>query len=184
MNTRIVMSSASLILIWMVAGCSFPTITHNQADVIIDEIDIPASLRVAACELNRDSFDNILGLWVLRDQRIGPDDAKTVSRLYFEHVDSIESDFAVWHLTWAVSNLYRNGNADVKAVLKAAYEDATKRASALGKEKADEKVNGDKVYMGFSHIMGYRYAKQHIVAPGNKRYLQRFEDYRHADTCQ
>jgi hypothetical protein len=130
------------------------------------------------------AMPRILGLWVLRDQRIIPKQAGHIAVLYFGHIGNIESDFAIWHLTWAVSNFYRNGDPLVKRALADTYADARCRAKALGKENADEKVNGDKVYMGFSHFMGYGYARQHIVAPGNRRYLQSYSEYRHSDSCE
>ncbi len=172
------------VVLFFMTGCSFPTITHNQSEVIIEEIDLEASLRVAQCELERNAWDSILGLWAIRDQRIDAKLAERISTLYFDHIDDIESDFGVWHLTWAVSNFYRNGDPPVQAALREAFADAKHRARALNKKKADEKVNGEEVYMGFSHVMGYRYARKHIVAPGNRRFLQSFNDYRHAESCR
>jgi hypothetical protein len=50
--------------------------------------------------------------------------------------------------------------------------------SALLPKNRDPAVNGDKMYMGDAHWGGRAFAKKHIVIPGNKQYLQSFEQFR------
>ena len=42
---------------------------------------------------------------------------------------------------------------------------------------AAEHVNGSKIYMGDIHGAARSFARAHIVAPGNERYLQSLDDY-------
>lgn len=114
------------------------------------------------------------------------DNAKTISELYFRYIDKIAAekdkttaDFGVWHFAWAISNLYRNGDTGIKAVLEDAYIDARKRPESLTKfrEIATEHINGDKIYMGDVHAAARAFARSHIVAPGNKKYLQSLDQY-------
>lgn len=162
----------------LILGCSYPKITHLQSEVLIEGIDINQSIKIAGAELGKGKFNSILGLWSLRDQRINSEQAQKISNLYFNNIDKIEKEFAVWHLTWAISNFYRNGDEEVKGKLSEAFIDAKVRAKNLNKEIADEKVNGNKVYMGFSHFLGYGYAKKHLVVPGNKKFLQSYDEYK------
>lgn len=45
----------------------------------------------------------------------------------------IDSNHAVWHFAWAISNLYRNGNDEVKAALQSAYDDALTKPETFAK---------------------------------------------------
>ena len=62
-------------------------------------------------------------------------------------------NFGVWHLAWAISNVYRNGDGGIMAQLEGAHLDARMRPERLMKFKdaASEHINGNKVYMGDIH---------------------------------
>ena len=99
---------------------------NNQAAVIIENIDLEATLRVAESELARKSATSELVIWGIRDRIISPEIARKISKLYFSNIDmlyestpftAIDWNHAVWHFSWAISNLYRNGDAEVKTEL-------------------------------------------------------------------
>ena len=75
--------------------------------------------------------------------------------------------FRIWHFTWAISNIYRNGNVAVRAQLELAYQDAKKRAKAAG-GFADAHVNGS-IVMGDIHLPARYFVRSHVVAPGTPR---------------
>jgi hypothetical protein len=154
-------------------------LTHHRGEVLLEGVDIDQTLRVAEVELEEGGWGSVLTLWAIRDQHVSPEQAADVSGLYFTHIDELERDFNVWHLTWAVANMYRHGDDEVKAELAEAYADAQTRARDLG-GLADKHVNGDKLYMGDAHIGGRAYAHNHVVVPGDEDYLQSYEEY--ADT--
>jgi hypothetical protein len=151
-------------------------LTHDRSKVLLQGVDIDQSLVVAEIELKKGGWGSILGVWAIRDQNLTPAQALKVSNLYFAWIDSEKINFNRWHLTWAISDCYRNGYDSVKIILKNAYDDATKRARALG-GLADKHVNGDKLYMGDAHSLGRLYAHKHVVVPGNPDYLQSAEEY-------
>jgi len=151
-------------------------LTHDRSKVLLQGVDIDQSLIVAEMELKKGGWGSILGVWAIRDQHLTPAQALKVSNLYFAWIDSEKINFNLWHLTWAVSDCYRNGDDSVKTILKNAYDDATKRAKELG-GLADKHVNGDKLYMGDAHSLGRLYAHKHVVVPGNREYLQSAEEY-------
>src|SRR5262245_29413654 len=135
--TRLRRKAASVSLVLFALGC-FPYVYHNQSQVLIRDVDIGATLEIARIELEEGGFDATLPVWAIRDQVVSPDEARTVSALYFEYIDQIAAqkdrgtaEFGVWHLTWAISNLYRNGSDSVKQVLERAYRDARERPAAL-----------------------------------------------------
>jgi len=170
----------------MLAGC-FPYVYHEQGRVLVEGIDIDATLEIARIELEEGGFDATLTVWAIRDQVVTADNAKTISALYLKHIGEIAAqkdraiaDFGVWHFAWAIANLYRNGDDGIKAALEAAYLDARKRPEGLEKFKdvAAEHINGDKIYMGDIHAVARSYARSHVVAPGNKNYLQSLDQYR------
>ncbi len=150
-------------------GCFY--VTSNQKEVLIDDIDIDQTLSVARHELKQDKWGRVLTLWAIRDQIFTPAQADTVSKLYFHYIDSLDRQFNIWHLTWAIANIYRNGDGEVKSRIEKAYLDAVQRADTLHRV-ADKHVNGEKVYMGDFHFLGRRYKKTHVVAPGNDRFPQ------------
>ena len=175
----------SLLLALGSMGC-FPYVYHQQDRVLIQGVDVGATLAIARIELEEGGFDAALPVWAIRDQIVSPDDARTIAALYAEYIDKVAAekdrttaDFGVWHFSWAIANLYRNGNDRVKQELETAYRDAVTRPATLknfGKAAA-EHVNGSKIYMGDIHGLARSFAHAHIVAPGNKTYLQSFDEY-------
>jgi hypothetical protein len=143
-------------------------------------------VEVARIELEEGGFDATLTVWAIRDQIVTVVHARTVADLYFKYIDRIAgekdqgtADFGVWHFTWAISNLYRNGNGIIKAELERAYHDARRRPAQLKnfKDVATEHVTGQKVYMGDIHGVARSFARSRVVAPGNDKYLQSFAQY-------
>ena len=176
----------SLIVPLLSIGC-FPYVYHRQDRVLVRGIDVDATLEIARSELEEGGFDATLAIWAIRDQVVTADNARTISELYFKHIDRIAAErdkttaeFGVWHFTWAISNLYRNGDGQIKAELEGAYLDARQRPDSLKTFKgiASEHVNGKKIYMGDIHAAARSFARSHIVAPGNDKYLQSLDQYR------
>ena len=152
-------------------------LTHDRSKVILKNVDIDQTLDIAAIDLDRGTHAPVLTVWAIRDQVVTPAEAKRVSDLYFGHIGKIKGKFDVWHLTWAIADLYRNGNPAVKTSLDSAYRDAKIRVrKSYG--IADRFVNGDKLYMGDAHSLGRAYAHGHVVVPGNPAYVQSSADYR------
>ncbi|MFP4418745.1 MAG: hypothetical protein ACOC41_07285 [Chitinivibrionales bacterium] len=162
-----------LVFIILMEGCFY--VTNNQKEVLIQSIDVNQTLKVAEHELKQDKWGRVLTLWAIRDQHFSPNQAESVAELYFSYIDSLHRQFNIWHLTWAVANIHRNGDEQVKQLLDSAYHDAVQRADTLHRV-ADRHVNGDKVYMGDFHFLGRRYKKTHVVAPGNSKYPQSAEE--------
>lgn len=156
-------------------GC-LPYMTHDRDSALIEAVDVNQTLDIAQMELEEGGTGSSLTIWAIRDQPMTPEQAERVSELYNRYIDELAGDFDVWHLAWAVSNIYRLGDDAVQAAIEPAYEDASRRAAALH-AVANEHVNGERVYMGHAHAGGRAYAKRHVVAPGNERYLQAVEDY-------
>jgi hypothetical protein len=158
------------------ASGSPPFITSDQSRVLIEAVDIDQTLIIADREVQKGGFASVLTLWGIRDQVFTEEQAKTVSSLYFRYVDRMDDYFRIWHFTWAISNIYRNGNSAVRAQLEPAYLDATKRARAAG-GVADAHVNGP-IVMGDIHLPARSFVRAHVVATGTRGYLQSLEDYR------
>jgi hypothetical protein len=156
-------------------GCLW-YLTHDRSRVIVEGVDIDQTLAVAEHELRKGGWGSVLTVWALRDQYITPGQAEKINSLYFIYIDSLKRDFNIWHLTWAISNLYRLGNDNVKTVLESARQDASQRAKRLSRI-ADKFANGEQLYMGDAHIGGRAYAHRHLVVPGNRKYLQSVEEY-------
>lgn len=156
--------------------------THERSKAVVEGIDIDQTLIVAEKELERGGRGSVLTLWAIRDQKVSVAQAHTINRLYQTWIDSMKKDFDIWHLTWAIGNLYRLGDERVKATLDSSWHDASQRAARLG-GLADRFVNGTKLYMGDAHFLGRAYARRHLVVPGNRRYLATPEEYenRHRD---
>lgn len=171
-----------VLLIFLLNGC-FPYMYHDREKVLLDNVDVDATLKIADIELAEGGFDRVLTIWALRDQDINDDQAQVISDLYFKYIDNMDEDsaasFSKWHLAWAVSNYYRFGNDDVKNTLEDAFQHAKKVPETLDKvqEIADTHINGEKIYMGDVHSLGRSYARSHIVVPGNEKYLQSFDEY-------
>lgn len=177
---------ALLIIPLFSIGC-LPYVYHDQSRVLIEGVDLHSTLEIARVELDKGGFGATLPIWAIRDQIVSEDDARVIAELYFKHIDRISAEkdkttaeFGVWHFTWAVSNLYRNGNDSVKKELENAYRDAQKRPASLTafRDIASEHVNGTKIYMGDIHALARSFARSHIVAPGNKKYLQSLDEYK------
>jgi hypothetical protein len=140
-----------------------PFITSVQSQVLINGVNIDQTLVIAEQELTKSRFDSTLALWGIRDQVYTEGQALKVSYLYFRYVDTLKDYFPIWHLTWAISNIYRNGNAAVRAQLELAYQDAKKRAEAAG-GIANLHVNRD-IVMGDIHLPARLFAQAHVMAP-------------------
>lgn len=147
--------------------------------VLLKDVDVDGTLDIAQLKLEEGGFDSTLTLWALRDQVITPGQAERISGLYLEHIVTIDNEFGIWHLAWAVSNFYRLGDEGVREKLKGAYDDAVTRPGKLKqfKDIANEHVNGTKIYMGYVHDLGKSYAFSHLIVPGNKDYLQSFDEF-------
>ncbi|MCU0661107.1 MAG: hypothetical protein MUC50_02140 [Myxococcota bacterium] len=180
-----------VILSWMIvvvivsigaSGC-LPYLYKERTPALVSGIDIDQSLDVAALDLDKAKATSVLGIWALRDQPVTAAQASRISDLYLRSILKIDNDefrgrnFAVWHFTWAISNLYRLGDDAVKSALLVAYDDAIKRAEKLDKGAVDKLVLGADIYSGFAHAGGRAYAHKHLVVPGNDDYLQSYRQY-------
>jgi len=182
------MKAITILFFTMLSLSCFPYVYHQQDQrVLIARVDVPATLEIARIELEEGGFDATLPIWAIRDQIVSEDEARAVSELYFAYIDKVAGEkdqgtasFGLWHFTWAISNLYRNGNDGVKEELASAYHDSQNRLGTLTKFKgiATEHVNGSKVYMGDIHAFARAFAHAHIVAPGNHTYLQSVDEYK------
>ena len=153
-----------------------PFITSAQSRVLIKGANIDQTLVIAERELEKGGFPSTLTLWGVRDQVYTETQAQKVSDLYFRYIETLKDYFPIWHFTWAISDIYRNGNAAVRVQLELAYQDAKKRAKAAG-GFADRHVNGD-ILMGDIRLPARLFVKAHVVAPGTPGYLRSLEDYR------
>ena len=173
-----------LILITLLFSC-FPYIYYKQNEVLIKGVDIDQTLDIAINELKEGGFDAVLTIWAIRDQVITPEQASRINNIYLEYIDKVKyenlttKEFGIWHFAWAISDIYRNGNENVKTEINEAYIDAKNRPDTLTKfnKIADQLINGEKIYMGDIHGLGRAYAKTHIVVPGNNEYVQSFKEY-------
>jgi len=157
------------------SGC-LPYLYNDRRQVLINGIDIDQSLVMAERDLDDGGFGSVLTLWALRDQVVTPDQAAQISELYFNHIESVEREgnsfFNVWHLTWAISDLYRLGNEQVRYELEDAYRDAGARVADLDSQLATRFYSGDQIEMGDAHAFGRAFARSRLVVPGNDLYLQ------------
>ncbi|MDG0970373.1 MAG: hypothetical protein P8Q37_09190 [Porticoccaceae bacterium] len=172
-----------------VCEAAMPYVSYNdQQSVLIKNIDWQATLKVAEAEFARKLSTSELPIWGIRDQVITPDIATKIAALYFDNIDMLyetspftmlDWNHAVWHLSWAISNLYRNGNAEVKKRLQLAYQDAIKRPETLERftYMAIDHIRNDIVVMGDIHAPANKRMKQLIVVPGNPEYLQSYDEY-------
>lgn len=164
-----------------IAGCYM---YHDRAEVLLNGVDVDQTLEIAELELQENKLTSVLTYWAVRDQIFTPLQAKTASNLYFKYIDKVDSEdhkaqgFSVWHLTWAVSNIYRHGDEAVKAAAADAYRDAAIRVKNLDRKMATKHFGGEEMLMGDAHFMGRSYAKKHIVVPGNKKYVQSIDAYK------
>ena len=157
---------------------------HERTKVLIPQIDIDATLEVAELEIQKPDRKRVMTLWAVRDQVLTEAQAQKVSDLYFKYIEDIDSEtqkgrsFAVWHLTWAISNMYRQGETPIQEILKEAYRDAAKRVDKLEMKIATQHFYDKEIYMGDIHALGRSYSKSHLVVPGNEDYLQSTDQYR------
>ena len=163
----------------LLSSC-FLSMHHSQKPALVKNVNIDESLKIAKDEMEKKSISQALGIWVLSDQVVTPMQAKTIAELYLTHIDSMKSEFNIWHSSWAIANLYRFGDESVKAELETAYQKAKKQPERLKKQKkiADAHINGKRMVTGFIHAGGRSYAHRHLVVPGNRKYLQSYEEYR------
>ena len=170
--------SITLFLLIYLSGC-MRYLTQDRGKVLLDNVDIDQSIKVAQIYMKdkEGGTGAALAVWAIRDHYFTAEQAGEVSRLYFQHVDGLKKKFDVWHLTWAIANIYRHGDDGVKGALQSAYDDATKRAEEVS-DIADKMANGEKMYLGDAHGGGRAFAKRHVVVPGNKKYLQSVEEYK------
>lgn len=184
MNASPTKSAIALALVAAVGapGC-LPYLYTEREPALIEGIDIDQSLDVAEDELADPDAFAVLTLWALRDQPITAEQAARIETLYLDHIEAIDDPelrgrkFAVWHLTWAIANLYRFGDREVRAALAEAQADAVERAATLGRSSVVEHVSGERIYSGPAHGGGRAYARKHLVVPGNEDYLQSYDEY-------
>jgi hypothetical protein len=171
---------AAIFLSASLSGC----FVHREREkVLIPGIDIDQTLKVAELELKENKMSTVLTIWAMRDQELTEAQAKKVAELYKAHIERIDSEeqkargFSVWHLTWAISNMYRLGDDPVKHALKEVHDDASIRVDELDSRVATTHFYDEKLTMGDVHFGGRSYAKSHLVVPGNDKYLQSFKEY-------
>jgi hypothetical protein len=153
----------------------------SQKAALVKNVNIDESLKIAKDEMEKTNVGQSLGIWVLRDQIVTPEQARTISNLYLTHIDSMKSGFHIWHSSWAIANLYRFGDDAVKAELETAYQKAKKQPERLEgntKKIADSHINSQRIVTGFIHAGGRSYAHRHLVVPGNRKYVQSYEEYK------
>jgi hypothetical protein len=173
-------STLTALLGLALSGC-FPYQYHARRPALVRGVDMKQSLKVAADEMQKRDIGQGLSIWVLRDQFVTPEQASEIAKLYLDHIDGMKSDFNVWHTSWAIANLYKLGDAAVKAELETAYQKAIQqpeRLTGLFKSAANAHINDEKITTGFIHFGGVSYARWHLVVPGNKKFLQSYEEYR------
>lgn len=166
-----------------------PYVSYNdQESVLIEGVDLAATLKIAEAEFARELSTSELPIWAIRDQVVTPEIAAKIAHLYFDNIEMlyttepftiIDWNHAVWHFSWAISNLYRNGDTAVKAALQLAYEDAIIRPETLERyyHIATHHIRNDTVVMGDIHTPAHNRMQQLVVAPGNLAYLQSFAEY-------
>jgi hypothetical protein len=164
----------------LLSSC-FTSMYSTREPALVKNVDINETLKITKDEMKKEGISQSLGIWVLRDQVVTPEQARTIADLYLTHIDSMKSEFNIWHSSWAISNLYRFGDEAVKAELETAYQKAKKQPERMkGGQKniANSHINGEKIVTGFIHAGGRSYARRHLVVPGNKNYIQSYEEYR------
>jgi len=169
-----------LTLLCLLLSSCFTSMHHTREPALVKNADIDETLKITKDEIKKENISQSLGLWVIRDQVVTPAQARTISGLYLTHIDSMKNGFNIWHSSWAISNLYRFGDDAVKAELEAAYQKAKTQPERLkgGQKKiANSHINGEKMVTGFIHAGGRSYAKRHLVVPGNKKYVQSYQEY-------
>jgi len=162
----------------------FPFEYYVREPALVKGIDMDQSLQVATDQMKRGGIDQGLSIWALRDQFVTAEQARKIAALYLEFIDAMNSDFNIWHCSWAIANLYKWGDDFIKAELKTAFEKARKQPERLTgwvKNSANNLINGEKITAGFIHAGGDYYAHRYLVVPGDKHYLQSYDEYRHRE---
>lgn len=175
-NTRLF---AVAVVVWL-SAC-FPFEYHEREPALVEGVDMEQSIQVATDQLAKTGMEQGLSIWVLRDQFVTPDQARRIGALYLDHIDAITDDFAVWHTSWAISNLYRWGDDAIKAELETAFAKAKTQPDRLSgwmKDSANNHINGEQIYSGWIHAGGESYAYGHLVVPGNPKFIQSYAEYR------
>ena len=116
------MAKTSIIaaLLGLALGGCFPYQYYSRGPALVRGVDMEQSLQVAADEMQKPGIGQGLSIWVLRDQFVTPEQASEISKLYLDHIDGMNSDFNIWHTSWAIANLYKLGDSAVKAELETA----------------------------------------------------------------
>ena len=165
-----------IILLFSLNVLAIPFNTGERNEVVLEGIDIDQSLLIAGRELQSGGRRASLGLWALRDQIITPVHALRITHLYFNYIDELETRFDVWHLSWAISNLYRSADGLTRGILRPAFIDAKERSRDLHRI-AKRHIQGERIYRGDIHFLGRLYSRRHLVVPGNNKYLQSAGQY-------
>lgn len=153
----------------------------TREPALVENVDVDETIKVARDEMQTGGMGRGLAIWVLKDQVITPVQARALASLYLQYIDSMGSEFNIWHASWAISNLYRLGDTDVKAELETAYQKAIRQPERLKepiKGFASSHISGKELTTGFIHFGGLYYAHGHLVVPGNKKYIQSYREYR------
>lgn len=158
-------------------------IYNTREPALVKNVDIDQTILVAIDEMKKTDMAQSMGIWIMKDQVITPQQAKLIADLYITNLDRIVSPFNIWHAAWAISNLYRFGNEAVKAELEKAYQIAKNEPNRISddddfKGAAIDHINGEKMTTGFIHVGGMSYAYEHLVVPGNKKFIQSYEEYK------
>lgn len=174
---KCIIKNSFILLIFMISCMRY--LTDNREDVLLENIDLDQTLKIAEIEMEQQSgsFGTSLPIWIIRDQYFNSSQAKVVKKLYLKHINTLEKKFDIWHLTWAISNMHRLGSDSVKLVLDEIVIDARLKAKSAGKISIKMSNPEEKLFMGDAHGGGRGYAKKHIVVPGNRKYLQSLNEY-------
>jgi hypothetical protein len=155
---------------------------HTREPALVKNVDVDETIKVAKAEMQKKDISQSMGIWVLKDQVVTPKQAREIADLYLSNIDSMKIEFNIWHASWAISNLYRLGDKAVKAELEIAYQKAKKQPDRIVdsgiKDIANQHINGEKLTTGFIHFGGQSYAYDHLVVPGNRKYIQSYEEYK------
>ncbi len=168
-----------ILLLLILNSCFYQRISHKQSEMLIEGVDIDQSLEIAEFMVNRVDKEGkakpmSLGYWAMRAQHISPEQAEEIDRVYWTVIDSMQSEFHLWHYTWAIADIYRLGSPEVQSVLQGSYEDALPRATSINKEKF---VADSTLHLGFFHGGGWRAAKNFLVVPGERKFTQSADEY-------
>ena len=180
---RLTVVFSLMIVFCVLSGCYLYSEPKKRGKVLLSGIDMGQTLKIAEMELKRNYTGSVLTIWAIRDQKFSAEEAGTVSSLYLKYIGRVDSEeqkargFSVWHLTWAISNIYRQGDEEVRQAILPAYQDAKKRVEKADSRMTNKFFKEEKIYMGDAHFGGRRYAKKHIVVPGNRKYLQSVSEY-------